>query len=452
MFVRLATFLSVAALEALIVSMPLRALTPLDLPWLLLWGIVVAGWAVDALAVRTPERWTRPLLGLGAAAAALLVVGTRLPLGALLPGADQWPAAYLLATLALFLFWRGVRLGVLDPGVIAGLVSRGALIFLVSLLLRPLFNPTAPAGGLGGYVLGFLCAALIALALARAVEAQAAGTMRLGWRWLATLAGAIGGVLALSVALSALLGGADALELARNLIRLIILPFALIGGAIAYLFLITIGEPLARLIQALLANLQLLPEPAQQPDEAGQELGDMPAFEAIEQLAEAATFALALIPLVVLIIAILVLRSRRRPRPAGDEERESLGVAGNLAGDLRDLLGRLRNPFARRLTGLRAALAALQGDDPTTRVRRAYVRLLIALEQRNRPRPPARTPAEFAPTAGDGIGLQESVGTMTTAYERARYNPSGASAADAAAAEAALQAFQTHEAGKRDPQ
>jgi hypothetical protein len=441
--IRIAAILCVAALEALIVAMPLQALTPLALPWVLLWGVVVAGWAVDDLAARLPEAWTRPLLGAGALGILLLVVGTRLPLGALIPGAEQWLPAYLLAMLSLFLFWRGTRLPTLDSGVVGSLVSRGALIFLLSLLFRPLFNPGDGAADLlARYVLGFICAALLALALSRAVEGQAAGTMRLGWRWLATLAGAIGGVVALSLLLNTLLGGADALELARNVIRAIILPFALIGGVIAYIVAITIGEPLMRLIRALLNNLQLLPEEPQALDEAGEPLSELPAFEAIERLAEVATFALALIPIIVLLIAILLLRRRKRAQPAGDEERESLGVAGNLAGDLRDLLGRLRNPFARRLTGLRAALAALQSDDPTTRVRRAYVRLLIALERSELARPPAQTPAEFAPTLQAHAGAEQPVVELTQAYERARYNPAGATPADAEAAETALRALE----------
>jgi hypothetical protein len=448
--VRLAAVLCIAALEALIVGMPLQALTPIGLPWLLLWGVVVSGWAVDALAARLPERWTRVCLGAGAIGALLGMLSTRLPLTALLPGADQWPLAYLLAMLALFLFWRGTRLYTLDSGVVGSLVSRGALIFLLSLLLRPLFYPAGATEVLAWYVLGFICVALFALALARAVEGQAAGTLRLGWRWMATLSGAIGGVVVLSVLLNALLGGADALELARNIMRAIILPFALIGGVIAYILAVTIGEPLARLIRALLANLQLLPDLPPEADEAGEALSELPAFEAIERLAEAATFALALIPLLLLLIAILLFRHRKRPPPAGDEERESLGVAGNLARDLRDLLGRLRTPFGRRLTGLRAALAALHGDDPTTRVRRAYVRLLIALERQEQPRPPATTPAEFAAMVGAVADTSRSVAELTSAYEQARYNPTGATSGDAAAAEAALRVFAERDAKTKD--
>jgi hypothetical protein len=448
--IRTATALSVAALEALIVGMPLQALTPLNVPWSLLWAIVLAGWAADTLAARLPEAWSRPILGGGAILALLFFVGARLPLSALLPGNAQWPQAYLLALLALFLFWRGARLATLDPGVVAVLVSRGAIVLLLSLLVRPIVQPgVAVPAVLVPYVLGFICVGLLAMALSRAVEAQAAGAMRLGWRWMLTLAGAIGAVIALSILLGALLGSVDAIELARNLIRAILLPFALIGGVIAYILAVTIVEPLSRLIRALLANLQLLPEPPPELDEAGEQLSDLPAFEAIERLAEIATFALALIPIALLLIGILLLRRRKRTRPDADEERESLGIAGNLAGDLRDLLGRLRNPFARRLTGLRAALAALQGDDPTTRVRRAYVRLLLALERRDHTRPPANTPAEFAPTVTALSGAAQPVADLTAAYEQARYNPAGATPAEAEAAEAAVRTLE--QARERTP-
>jgi hypothetical protein len=72
------------------------------------------------------------------------------------------------------------------------------------------------------------------------------------------------------------------------------------------------------------------------------------------------------------------------------------------------------------------------------RVRRAYVGLLILLEGRERPRPPAQTPAEFAPAAATALGDPEPVATLTAAYERARYSPAGAAPADADAADFAL--------------
>jgi hypothetical protein len=165
------------------------------------------------------------------------------------------------------------------------------------------------------------------------------------------------------------------------------------------------------------------------------------ALTAIGRLADGATFLLALIPIAILMLAILLMRQRRRPKAGADEERETLGVLSSLGDDLRGLLRQLRNPFARPLEGLRAALAALVGEDATTRARRAYVRLLLLLEAREQRRPPPQTPAEFAPTAASAAGAPEAVERLTAAYERARYNPAGASPADAEAAEAALRAL-----------
>lgn len=436
---RILTALCLAALEATIITVPLRALTPLDLSWIVCWIVIAAGWFTEQLALRVPTRFERVLLATGALIALLGSVATRLPLSALLLGNPAWPLAYLLAFIGLFLFWRGTRLPLRDSSLTLSIVSRGALLLLVSLMLGPIFNPLGDRELLTSYVLGFIGFSLMSLALVRTHELATPDQQPINWRWILVIGGAIGVVVGMSVLISAALSGGDALAVARGLIQALIFPFALIGGAIAYLFLVTIGEPLSRLIQAIFANLELLPEPPQPTDEALGELEALPTFELIERLAETATWLLALIPLGLLLVGILLIRRRRNPASDQAEERESLGITSNLQRDLRDLLGRLRNPFARRRTGLAAALAALQGTDPTTRVRRAYVRLLLLLEQRALVRPSHVTPSEFVPLIDTDATVRDPIATLTNAYERARYDPTGADGAAATAAEAALQ-------------
>lgn len=448
---RLLFTLVVAALEATVVGLPLIALTTLGPPWPLLLLAVALGWLADQAARRGPRGRERPVLLTGAVAGGLLLPAARLggpgaALGALLPGGPAFVAAYALLLLGLYLFWRGTRLDTRDSGAVGDLFGRGAAVGVAALILGALAGTGSPAGSPAvlAHIAGLVALGLLALALAHAQDAAGGRLAGLSWRWLATLLAAVAAVVAVATLGTSLVGGGAGAEAARTLISLALLPFALVGAALAWVFLTFLAEPLTAIIRAILARLQLLqlpeaPPPEQAEGAPGQADG---ALAMIERMAEGATFLMALIPVVILVAAILLLRRRRGARPAGDEERESLGMLTSLGADLRDLLGRLRNPFERRLEGLRAALAALRGDDPSTRARRAYVGLLLLLEGRGRPRPPALTPAEFTPAAAEAAGDPGPVGTLTGAYERARYSPGGASPADADGAEEALRALQ----------
>lgn len=448
---RLLFFLIVAALETTAVSLPLTALTTANLPWGLLFATVVCGWLADQITVRLPERLDRPGLLVGALVAVGLLLAGALgldPLTALMTllpgGADGVDAfrAYLHLLLALFLYWRGTRIDTRDSAAIGALFGRGAAVAVATLLLGGLFGSGAPLGSppVLAHVIAYVSLGLLAMALAHAQDVAGGQLQGLSWRWLLTLGGAVALVVAVAVAATGVLGGEEAMAAARGLFRLLMLPFALIGAALAWVVITFIAEPLIALIQSLLDRLGALELPPEA-EQAAEQAPPAEGLEAIERLASGATFLLALIPIAILVIAILLMRRRNRPKADGEEERETLGVLSNLGEDLRGLLAQLRNPFARRLEGLRAALAALAGDDATTRSRRAYVRLLLLLEAREQRRPLPQTPAEFAPTAAAAAGAPEAVERLTAAYERARYNPGGAAPADAEAAEAALRSI-----------
>lgn len=449
---RLLFFLIVASLETTVVSLPLTALTTANLPWPLLFAAVACGWLADQITLRLPERFDRPGLLVGALIAAAVFVGGALqtsPLAALLSllpgfasGVDSF-RAYFYLLLALYLYWRGTRLDTRDSSAIGALFGRGAAVGVACLLLGALFGTGAPLGSLPilAHVIGLISLGLMAMALSHAQEVAGGRLQGLSWRWLLTLGGAVALVIAIAMLATGVLGGPEAIAAARGLLQLALLPFALVGAALAWVVVVLIGEPLMRLIEAILARFEgLEPPPVDPVFEAEQSAPE--ALATIESLASGATFLLALIPIAILILAILLMRQRTRPRPGADEERETLGLLSNLGDDLRDLLRQLRNPFARPLVGLRAALARLVGDDPTTRARRAYVRLLLLLEARAQPRPLPQTPAEFAPTAAAAAQAPEAVERLTAAYERARYNPVGVEPADAEAAEAALRAIE----------
>jgi hypothetical protein len=184
---------------------------------------------------------------------------------------------------------------------------------------------------------------------------------------------------------------------------------------------------------------QLQPGNLGQPPPAGDVLGIFPPW-----LQAALRIFFALLP-ILLILGLLMLARRRALRQAGaDEERESLWSWQSVAADLRDLLSsRRRRPSA---GGLRAALAALRGADPASRVRRRYIRLLLLGEAHKRPRPAPHTPHEYAPAAGELLpSASQPIDALTAAYERARYNPGGIAAADADAAERAWAAIEQAE-------
>ena len=450
---RLLFTLVVAALEATAVSLPLTLLAPEPPPWPLLLLAVAMGWLADQLSRRGPVGRQRATLLAGAALGALLLPaiylgGPLAALGALLPGSPAFLAAYALLLLGLFLVWRGTRLDTSDSGAIGERFRWAMVAGLVALILGAFAGGGAPLGApvVLWHVAGLNALGLLAMALGHAQDAAGGRLTGLSWRWLATLAAVVAGVVAAATLATSLVGGGAGAEAARTLIGLFLLPFALVGAALAWVFLTLFAEPLAALLRAILAQLQLLQLPEGPTDPAGEGLDPVGGpVEVIARMAEGATFLMALIPIVILVAAILLLRSRLLPRDASDEERESLGTAAGLAADLRDLLGRLRNPFARHLEGLRGALAALKGDDPTARARRAYIGLLLLLEGRARHRPPAATPAEFRAAAAEATGAPEPVAALTAAYERARYSPAGATATDAATAEDALRALERGE-------
>jgi hypothetical protein len=437
--------LVVAALEVTAVSLPLTALTSLRAPWPLLLLAVALGWLTETATGRAPAASQRPLLLLGAALSALLLPalllgGPLAALSALRPGAAGFLRAYALLLLGLYLFWRGSRLIEHDGLSVATLFGRGVFAAVLSLILGALLGSGMPADTppMLAQIIALAVLGLLALALGHVRT----GTGRLGWPWLAILLAAISTVVLVATLATGMLGDGAVLNLVQQLLQLMLLPFALLGGLIVWLFVSLLAEPLSALLRALLSafeGFELLaePPPLAEPDPLASE----GAFEGARRLAESATWLMALIPILILFAALLLLR-RRAKRAAGDEERSSLGLLAGLRGDLGDLLGRLRNPFAQRRVGLRAALSALHGAEPSQRVRRAYIRLLLLLEAREHPRPPAQTPAELAPAAA-ALLAPAPIATLTSAYERARYDPAGATLTDAERAEAALRSLES---------
>jgi hypothetical protein len=433
--------LILAMLEATLVSLLFAVLTSLVFPWWQLLAITLLGWWADGMVRRLPPRREGLLLLLAALLTTFLVLGLNLGLAppavlaALLPGAPDFGAVYVTLAATLFLFWRGSRLSSADEQAALRMFGRGVIVFLLVLLLAPLFGRLAdPArnAAVTAHLIAFVVAGLFGMAQAQLLDS--ADGSRPGWRWAATLGLAIALVVAAGIALTAITGGSGFLATIQTLLGLLILPFAVVGAALARLLFWIFGPlitQLGTLLQEFSRNLRA------DPQNTDPDLSPAPMdTEMLEQVISFSTWFLLIIPLLAIILLILFLR-RRRPAPiTSDEERESLGAWQSLGADMRDLLAGLRARFNRQAVGLRAALAALHGNDPSTRVRRAYLHCLLALEHRL-PRQANQTPAEYASAAANLVDAQ-SIETLTGAYERARYNPAGATPTDADQADAAL--------------
>ena len=425
--------------------------------WGVLIGVVLLGALADWIVLRRlpPERQTLALAAGGLLCALWVVKGQVVgdwgllgdwgqALGAIFSASQRRSGiAYLSLLLSLYCFWRGTRLTMHDRVSIHRLFRTIAFSVLI-------------IGGIGAFIIGrdvfkaarastevliFFAIGLFTLALGSTTEDQDVGLRHLGWRGVGILGGAIALVLAVGSLIGSLFGEGVA-QVIRTLWQAVVVVVVLMLAPLIWLF--------AKLLEALIdfRNLdrmlrqlaqQLQPGVPDQPPLAGDIFGIFPPW-----VQTALRIFFALLPILLILGLLLLARRRARLRAGADEERESLWSWDGLAEDLRGLLAGLRGP--QRPGGLRAALAALRGGDPASRVRRSYIRLLLLGEAHERPRAAPQTPHEYAPAAGALFpAVAQPVDALTEAYERARYNPNGITAADADAAERAWAAIEQAE-------
>ncbi|MFL5802410.1 MAG: DUF4129 domain-containing protein [Roseiflexaceae bacterium] len=446
---RLVYILALAVVEATPAALPL-VVAGAGGAWGLLILVVLAGALADWLTAGwlKVERQRPVLLVAGLLAGLWMVKGL---VGAGYSLLDGWDSAlsalfsladtrsglaYLTLLIALYTFRRGTRLLDHDSISLRRFFARAVVALIVVLAIAALgtFRENEARVTLTTVMLAtFFAVGLLAIALAAAAEEHDTDLGRLGWRGLLTLGAAIGLVLVLGLLFAALFGQ-DAAQSVRAILRVLILIVLLILSPLLIL-MVAIFEQIARLInlQALLHALQERQQNQQQQQQfrTTELLGIFPPW-----VQAALQIFFALLPVLIIVLLYLLMRRRARRAPSRDEERESLWSWSSLAADLRDLLAGLRRP--RHEEGLRAALARLRGDDPASRIRRSYIRLLLAGEAHEHPRAAPQTPREYAPDAGAAFpAATRPIATLTDAYERARYHPDSATGADADAAEGA---------------
>jgi hypothetical protein len=347
---------------------------------------------------------------------------------------DRAGLAYLSLLAALYCFWRGTRLTQHDT---LGLhrLFRTATILLMLIVGIGFFGGGSRAALASVEVLAFFAAGLITIAMASASAEREAELRRMGWRGLVTLLATVALVLFLGLLVGALFGR-EAAFLISLLWQGVVLIFALVLTPILYVLALLL-EQLLRLAHLDQLKMPVPPvRPGLSQQQAAPEL--LGIFPPWAQVALRVFFAL--LPILLIAGLFLLSRARARRKAGADEERESLWSWRGLAADLRGLLRRNVAPAG---TGLRDALARLRGDDPASRIRRSYIRLLLAGEAREQPRAAPQTPHEYVATATGMLpAASQPIDALTGAYERARYHPSAATLADADAAEQAWDAIE----------
>jgi hypothetical protein len=398
-------------------------------PALVVAGLLVAWWVVRWLVAGEAGIFG----GWGAAIDALFSLS-----------GGQSSRAYLGLLTALYCFWRGTRLTLHDT-ISLHRLFRGSTV-VIMLILGFGFLGSGPGAEITSaaitQMLIFFAVGLITIAIASASEERETELRRMGWRGLLTLLGAVGLVLVLGLLIGAVFfepiaaAGQLVVQGLVLIATLVVAPIVvLIAVVLTWLFdRLNIGGALS---QWLPSNLTGGLDALRQQQEA---LDGFPRW-----LSVAIQLFCGLVPILLIVTLLLLSRRRAQRRRGADEERESLWSWGGLASDLLGLLKRNTPP---PVEGLREALARLRGGDPASRIRRSYIRLLLLGESRGTPRAAPQTPREYAANAANSIaGAAQPIATLTEAYERARYNPSATTAADAAAAE---QSWETiDQAGRR---
>ncbi len=426
---RIAYRLGIAVAEATVVAFVLTLLgNPLWFPLVL---VVLAGLLLNLMLAgrdlpqRTIGAW---VAGGGLVLGAL--VGKYAAGGGVNP-LSGWGAAtfevwlfYSALMGSMFAFWRGTLVLHHDTESLQ-MFFRRVMFGMILFTSVTLFGASAAQiQRISVQIIFFFALMLVLMPLGRALAVSQEAERTISRRSLTTVLGAIGAVVGATLLLLTVAG-----EQFRGLII----------GLLQLVLVIPIG------IAAVLANI-LAPLLAGLIDQGRlntvlEQLGQRANQQPVDQLPETTPpvdppmwlwvvqVAVCLIPVLLLVLIIFVVSRRAAASPPTDEERSSQFSLQALASDLGGL-------FRRNAPGTASdRLAHLHGNDPATRIRRAYARLMVLAESRDQPRDPHTTPREFAADPARSLPPPDALQSLTDAYERARYHPGSTTDTDAARAE-----------------
>jgi hypothetical protein len=356
-------------------------------------------------------------------------------LGALAATIGQVSAPVLAFALALYLWWRGVRLGSQTPGYAEvegafrwGIGRLAVFGLVIALTTRPSALPSLEAATTP-YVVGFFFVSLLTLALGR-LESLRTRNRRpsLNTQWLAVLIVVAAGVVLLALLLGQLVSFDTLIVATRPLFDLL--------GLLLLLLIYAIVIPLSYVVEWLVYLVLSLihvngnpppPEPPQSSD-IDKLLQRFFAEQVSPELLAALKAAGA--ALLVGVALVLVARGLARWRPssadadATNEERDSLWSPAQLRTLLLNWLRRLLRRDRASLDAPAAVPAAADAGAPlpTGRsVRELYARLLDRGEAVGSTRAPSTTPLEHLPALSRSLEPGEAVADLTGAYVQVRY-------------------------------
>jgi len=355
--------------------------------------------------------------------------------GALAAAIGQLTPPVLGFALAVYVWWRGVRLGSQTPGYADvessfrwGIGRLAVFALVIAVTSRPSILPTLE-GTTTPYVVGFFFLSLLTLALGR-LESLRTRYRRphLNTQWLAVLIVVAGAVVLLALLLAQLVSFDVLLVATRPLFDLL--------GTVLLLLIYAIVIPLAWVIEwviyLLLNVLQLSgnrPPPQQlAPNDVDNILQRFfaeavpPELQVVLKAAAAA--------LVLGVALVIVARGLARWRPsaadadATNEERDSLWNARVMRELLLAWLRRLLRRDKREAVS--AGVVEADAEDATSRpelttVRQMYAELLRRGEAAGTTRAASTTPLEHAPALAQTLEPAGPITDLTSAYVRVRY-------------------------------
>jgi hypothetical protein len=385
------------------------------------------------------------LAGLGAVAAAMAVRIDQYPGGGVVEWLGPFVTALALAIgqistpvlafgLAMYLWWRGIRLGAQYPGYadvesefrwgIGLLVAFGLVMGLTT---RPSLLPSLEAQTTP-FVVGFFFTSLLTLALGR-LESLRTRTraLALNSQWLGVLV-LVAGLVVLVALIAGQLVSFDLLIVATRPL------FDLLGRLVlllVYAIVIPLAYVLEWLIYLVLSLIRV--NPGQQPPQPPQpsDVDDLLQRLFSQVISPEVLVALKAVGAagLLLVALVIVARAVRRWRPSSaeavvtNEERDSV-FDGRLL--MRVWLEWLRRVFGRRAMlgdGHRVTAHApvVVDSEPSLSVRALYRRVLSLGESAGARRAIATTALEHLPTLQQCLEPAEGLTGLTDAYLRARY-------------------------------
>ncbi len=335
------------------------------------------------------------------------------------------PILPILALLG-FVWWRGLRLGIVMPTPVR--VAFGMRLGILFFLVAAIF-PDAQVAVMASLSPFFFCG-LLGTSLARAISLRESGgqAVSFGPRWTIFMILAAAGTTLIGFLISAGLSGLDPDAIAgvfQPVIAAILLvftilmtPLFLVIQAIAEAILSAFGGQLMGNFMEPTSLSNIIEGTPQQQTGALEDL-----FNRIQQFFDlfGGVGGCLTIVVVLIVVAIIVLTLGRRQRAAlpQDEEREDLDG---------DTLGGLRDLFQRGLNAMNSMLHAVGqfglGRDlfAALTIRRAYAQMARLAAKQGYPRPVSQTPYEYQTVLDQAFpAVQADIDMITDAYVRVHY-------------------------------